>query len=898
MRWVALWLLAAPSCAVLINEPGWINGQLTNDIDTAGLGEVVLEMSTTLGSTTQFGNQVGTQLVFSSSGLKPSWYVEAARGTGECAGCVDDVPDDGVCKVTCKKVLRPVSDGLLAGKQTQMIMTKHNKWHTIHKCWWLSKAKDAEYGGQCICACDTNPCSPVQCATRTGCTKCFYCFTGDLSQASSTGHAKCTECAEGFEIKEGKEICTPKFVPIIVHNIVADLGEATLEYDMYMGDTMASMVMEEKAFYEGAIRNATNTSNVEITYTTQAEFTLANTSAEELLPSEREAMITAFVAAAGVNREDCYFEFLSDCESASTLLGQHLEGSILRNQVNGHLGTATTLQNLGSVLSGGAVTRRRLSELATVMSGGTVPRRRLYYDANNEWVCPCLMKVTLKSTEIEDAVLNERILAMDNPPFLNTYVDACNDESISNLITDDMDYSGDNISFSFHVNASMPTAEATVIVATEMRRAGNLGNCDDGNLVVDAERKNCFGDTMNDAFDLFINNTVLVLTPNIQVPTNVPTSSPTKSPTDAPTAQPTPLSCAPNNAGDAACSARDNNVCYDEEGVNDFSCSCETGYYCVDFCNNPQIANACVPMTSVPTDAPTSAPTPNAILVITGQQCGGGTTTEGISFGGSASTHSTCQDVILRNGVGNGRVGEFYEGSSQIHVDFGATCVLDSWPYNDYDGAMDIDYSDQVVIYGDVVRTETVGTYRIDYDCWPEALRSDSRYRMVTAGRNVYVVDQLPGSGCQNGGEALHGHPNIFLCPWGGYGLIYKQDNQCAAGFHVCTGTEVYSRNITWAQAHTHTGCYAYNAASDCGACYATCQQLQDATLPFSVNGNSGCHNTQSPDLAGIGANCADEDPTVNGCLDGGGSINAHADAGAGCYTNKNVGVACCPDSW
>ena len=294
------------------------------------------------------------------------------------------------------------------------------------------------------------------------------------------------------------------------------------------------------------------------------------------------------------------------------------------------------------------------------------------------------------------------------------------------------------------------------------------------------------------------------------------------------------------------------------------------------------VTNAAAGITlSHPTPPPTPAPTPPPRLVLSGQGCDGGTSTE----------DGTCTDVLIRaDGV--------------IHVDLGATCVLEGYPYEPCPASKtleecnDVDYNSEVVISGDVVNPSIVATYQLKYECWPEDLRDD--YSMVTAKRVVQVLATAPGSGCASGGFALQGHLNIYLCDWGGNGLIYEQDLQCSSDYHVCTGADIYANKVTWANAHAQSGCYAYNAATDCGACFATCKAAGDS-VPDSLNGNTGCHNALRPDMAGLGAGCdsgigGSEDPDSGGCLAGGGSISAHDDS-VMCYTHRrDVGVACCPN--
>jgi hypothetical protein len=147
----------------------------------------------------------------------------------------------------------------------------------------------------------------------------------------------------------------------------------------------------------------------------------------------------------------------------------------------------------------------------------------------------------------------------------------------------------------------------------------------------------------------------------------------------------------------------------------------------------------------------------------------------------------------------------------------------------------------------------------------------------------------VPAHGCASGSTALSvpDHDDIYLCPWGGGGFIHDQHGMCSSGYHVCTGSDVHTAGVTWNQATGVSGCYAYDSASDCDACYSTCLSST------SVNGNNGCYDTAHPDMAGLGSGCHSSTSSRTECLSGGGLIRAH-DGSNLCYTDKDVGVACC----
>ena len=151
----------------------------------------------------------------------------------------------------------------------------------------------------------------------------------------------------------------------------------------------------------------------------------------------------------------------------------------------------------------------------------------------------------------------------------------------------------------------------------------------------------------------------------------------------------------------------------------------------------------------------------------------------------------------------------------------------------------------------------------------------------------------LTAGGCADGaGKALSGHDDIWLCSWGGHGYIYDQNSKCASGYHVCNGQDIWNKGVSYDQARSTGGCFAYDSASDCDGCFQTCKSNK------SVNVRSGCFDPHGPDLSGIGSGCHYSTTGRSECFRGGshghrGMIRSH-DGSPKCYTNKNVGVACC----
>ena len=68
----------------------------------------------------------------------------------------------------------------------------------------------------------------------------------------------------------------------------------------------------------------------------------------------------------------------------------------------------------------------------------------------------------------------------------------------------------------------------------------------------------------------------------------------------------------------------------------------------------------------------------------------------------------------------------------------------------------------------------------------------------------------------------------------------------------VCTGNDMVQSGLTYSQGRSFPGCYVYNAANDCGGCFATCKGTK------SVNGKKGCADRLGGhDIAGLGAHCS-----------------------------------------
>lgn len=128
--------------------------------------------------------------------------------------------------------------------------------------------------------------------------------------------------------------------------------------------------------------------------------------------------------------------------------------------------------------------------------------------------------------------------------------------------------------------------------------------------------------------------------------------------------------------------------------------------------------------------------------------------------------------------------------------------------------------------------------------------------------------------------------PHIMACPGSWKGEIDQAQNLCATGWHVCQGTERVFNLVTYADARSFPGCFAYDAANDNNVCQPHC-----SAQIGRVDSATGL------DMAGMGADCnrAYYFADLPSCLTKGGRIDASENDGVGCnYDRRFAGVVCC----
>lgn len=75
--------------------------------------------------------------------------------------------------------------------------------------------------------------------------------------------------------------------------------------------------------------------------------------------------------------------------------------------------------------------------------------------------------------------------------------------------------------------------------------------------------------------------------------------------------------------------------------------------------------------------------------------------------------------------------------------------------------------------------------------------------------------------GVREGFKNLYDYPNISACSGEVAGYDVDAVPLCADGWHTCMGRDVYQvLGITYDQATTFEGCYAFDSLHDCGMCF------------------------------------------------------------------------------
>lgn len=150
------------------------------------------------------------------------------------------------------------------------------------------------------------------------------------------------------------------------------------------------------------------------------------------------------------------------------------------------------------------------------------------------------------------------------------------------------------------------------------------------------------------------------------------------------------------------------------------------------------------------------------------------------------------------------------------------------------------------------------------------------------------------GSACADGTrEGLWAQPDVAACEGFFSGLIDEGSaaSLCGDGWSVCQGTSAALGCITQDEATTTVGCFAYDAAQDCGECFATCRSAGMGSKTCAFVGQPAL----DPDMAAVGNGCGLPQLPQRSCLP---RSTVRIDASrntTGCqYQPKVTGVLCC----
>lgn len=199
---------------------------------------------------------------------------------------------------------------------------------------------------------------------------------------------------------------------------------------------------------------------------------------------------------------------------------------------------------------------------------------------------------------------------------------------------------------------------------------------------------------------------------------------------------------------------------------------------------------------------------------------------------------------------------------------------------------------EQRVVIGDLRPGDVDGGDRVDagVDAGADAGVDGGVDGGVDAG-----VDAGGLPGCFDGTREGLGRADIAACrgTWDGWIDESAAASLCAAGWHVCRGTDPQVRTVTFAEATAFSGCFAFDAAQDCYLCFSTCRGALGTitgacTVPFVAT---------DPDMAGMGAGCRQQGETPNSsCLATGRLDSTTNTTGCQFDPSRTTGVVCCRD--
>jgi hypothetical protein len=161
--------------------------------------------------------------------------------------------------------------------------------------------------------------------------------------------------------------------------------------------------------------------------------------------------------------------------------------------------------------------------------------------------------------------------------------------------------------------------------------------------------------------------------------------------------------------------------------------------------------------------------------------------------------------------------------------------------------------------------------------------------RLCVAG--ACVAEPGCADGSREGFVDTARFPRVAACGGTFTGFIDEASARalCAAGWHVCRGGDV--RTVAAADARGFDGCFAYDAAQDCGYCSATCRGIVGD--PRAACGVADA--ITDADMAGMGRACSDYGASTATCL-ADGRIDASTNTFGCRFDPRLAGVVCCRD--
>lgn len=133
---------------------------------------------------------------------------------------------------------------------------------------------------------------------------------------------------------------------------------------------------------------------------------------------------------------------------------------------------------------------------------------------------------------------------------------------------------------------------------------------------------------------------------------------------------------------------------------------------------------------------------------------------------------------------------------------------------------------------------------------------------------------------------------NVAACSGAFSGAIDEPNAQslCGSGWRVCTGASPALSAITTNDAANTPGCFAYDAANDCGVCFPSCRGSINTTRMGCVVPN----NATNPDMSALGAACPFKLMQSSCLVSSGTRVDASQNT-TGCVFNPAItGVLCC----